>query len=116
MCSADGVTQGAFLARLVAEEQARRGHAQDHEPTAGDHGATTADGGAADLLRDEVARLRLELDRAHATADDLRALVHEAHAVAQTQALATSRPTFAERLRHLLRRGGDLEDKADRAV
>ena len=111
MSSADGVTQGAFLARLVAEEQARRDHAKDHATTAQDHSAEVK------LLRDEVQRLRLELDRAHDEADDLRTMVHEAHTIAQTQAIATAaKPSFADRVRHLLRRGRDLEDKGDTAV
>ena len=116
---ADGITQGELMARLVADEVARRDHSGDHESTARDHGATTPGGGAEiALLRDEVQRLRLELDRAHATAEDLRTRIHEAHTVAQTQAIATAaaKPSFADRVRALLRRGRDLEDKGDTAV
>ena len=118
MSRADGVTQGELVARLVAEEAARRDHRDDHKTTARDHSATTPDGGTEiALLRDEVQRLRLELDRAHATADDLRTMVHEAHTIAQTQAIATAaKPSFADRVRALLRRGRDLEDKGDTAI
>ncbi len=106
MSRADGVTQGALVARLVADELARRDHSATTRDHTGDHSAE------AGLLRDEVARLTAELERSRAAEADLRTLLHEAHAVAQTQAVAAAKPSLADRVRHLLRRGERLHSGA----
>ena len=117
---ADGVTQAETLAALVAAEEGRRAHAATTGRAAAGHTSSEAGAGARpaqDAPRDAVdaaGLLAAELERSREREADLRNLLHEAHAIAQTQALARAKPSLADRIRGLLRRGEDLEDRAGR--